>query len=137
MSWEPFANEIKPAFLPGFSDWLRAALLEKAQQGGSGAGPTTELCQSTPLSSFLGLLCQERLGLSPGVPARGIGSRDVEHRCVWYLRAQLGQLTFIHGCCCCCSLIFISHPVSLQKRQKGRSGATPRALSFVSRKDGA
>lgn len=69
MSWEPFANVIKPALLPGFSDWLRAAPLEKAKQGGSGAGPTTELCQSTPLSSFLARLCQERLGLSPGVLA--------------------------------------------------------------------
>ena len=27
ISWELFANVIKSAFMPGFSDWLRAGLL--------------------------------------------------------------------------------------------------------------
>ena len=51
ISWEPFANVIKPALTPGFRNQLRAARVCETKQGGK-AGPTPDTCRPPKTGSL-------------------------------------------------------------------------------------
>lgn len=122
ISREPFANVIKPAFMPSFSDCRRAELLRSSAQGGTDPAIPTAMSRSSQ-NSLLVSFSQKEVKLSQegsdhhplhpersfpgscwfGLERRGRAApRSAGLRAARQLPAQLRRL-FTPGCSGCCA----------------------------------
>lgn len=155
ISREPFANVIKPAFMPSFSDCRRAELLRNAAQGGTDPAIPTAMSRSSQ-NSLLVSFSQKEVKLSqegsdhhplhpersfPGSCWFGLERRGWAAPRSAGLRAARQPPAQLRRCVQPRVQRLLRPrlplpPVSPRERQTGRSRDAPRAASFVSVKDG-